>query len=104
FSFNTKGGRCEECQGQGVQKLEMNFLPDLYVTCPACHGKRFNRQTLEIHYRGQSIADVLEMRIEEAAGFFENFPVAHRLLQSLVEVGLGYLQLGQPSTTLSGGE
>ncbi len=104
FSFNTKGGRCEECQGQGVQKLEMNFLPDLYVACPACHGKRFNRQTLEIHYRGQSIADVLEMRIEEAAGFFENFPVAHRLLQSLVEVGLGYLQLGQPSTTLSGGE
>jgi excinuclease ABC subunit A len=104
FSFNTKGGRCEECQGQGVRKLEMNFLPDLYVACPVCEGKRFNRQTLEILYRGRSIADVLEMRIEEASGFFENFPVIHRLLKSLEEVGLGYLQLGQPSTTLSGGE
>jgi excinuclease ABC subunit A len=104
FSFNTKGGRCEECQGQGVRKLEMNFLPDLYVACPVCEGRRFNRQTLEILYRGRSIADVLEMRIEEASGFFENFPVIHRLLKSLEEVGLGYLQLGQPSTTLSGGE
>ncbi len=104
FSFNTKGGRCEHCQGQGVQKLEMSFLPDLYITCPACHGKRFNHQTLEIRYRDRTIADVLEMRIEEAAGFFENFPVIHRLLSSLEEVGLGYLQLGQPSITLSGGE
>ncbi len=104
FSFNTKGGRCEECQGQGLKKIEMNFLPDLFVPCPACEGKRFNRQTLEVRYRGQSIADVLEMRIEEATGFFRNFPVAHRLLASLSEVGLGYLKLGQPSTTLSGGE
>ncbi len=104
FSFNTKGGRCEECQGQGVQKLEMNFLPDLYVVCPVCEGKRFNQQTLEIRYRGRSIADVLAMRVEEALAFFENFPVAHRLLQSLAEVGLGYVTLGQPSTTLSGGE
>ncbi len=104
FSFNTKGGRCEQCQGQGVQKLEMSFLPDLYVSCPACHGKRFNQQTLEIKYRDRSIADVLEMRVEDACGFFENFPVIHRLLTSLAEVGLGYLQLGQPSTTLSGGE
>jgi excinuclease ABC subunit A len=104
FSFNTKGGRCEQCQGQGVQKIEMNFLPDLYVACPACAGKRFNRQTLEIVYRGRSIADVLDMRIEEASGFFENFPAIRRMLASLGEVGLGYLTLGQPSTTLSGGE
>ncbi len=104
FSFNTKGGRCEECQGQGVRKIEMNFLPDLYVECPVCQGKRFNRQTLEIRYRGRSIADVLEMRVEEAVLFFENFATARRLLQSLAEVGLGYLKLGQPSTTLSGGE
>ncbi|MBN2476713.1 MAG: excinuclease ABC subunit UvrA [Pirellulales bacterium] len=104
FSFNVKGGRCEECQGQGQQKIEMNFLPDLYVTCPVCEGKRFNRQTLEILYRDRSIADVLEMRIDDAVEFFQNFPAIARLLGGLQEVGLGYLTLGQPSTTLSGGE
>ncbi|MEN6498746.1 MAG: hypothetical protein ABFD16_30945 [Thermoguttaceae bacterium] len=104
FSFNVKGGRCEECQGQGQQKIEMNFLPDLYVTCPACQGKRFNQQTLEVLYRDQSIADVLDMRVDDARGFFENFPVIDRLLGSLQEVGLGYITLGQSSITLSGGE
>jgi len=104
FSFNVKGGRCEECQGQGQQKIEMNFLPDLYVTCPECEGRRFNHQTLEIRYREQSIADVLAMSVEEAVEFFQNFPVIARLLGGLQEVGLGYLKLGQASTTLSGGE
>jgi excinuclease ABC subunit A len=104
FSFNVKGGRCEECQGQGLRRIEMNFLPDLYVPCPVCEGKRFNRQTLEIRYRDRSIADVLDMRVEEAAEFFENFTVISRLLGGLLEVGLGYMTLGQPSNTLSGGE
>jgi excinuclease ABC subunit A len=104
FSFNTKGGRCEECQGQGVRRIEMNFLADLYVVCPVCEGKRFNRQTLEVRYRDRSIADVLDMRIDEALEFFANFPLIHRLLNSMHEVGLGYLTLGQASTTLSGGE
>ena len=104
FSFNVKGGRCEECQGQGQRRIEMNFLPDLYVACPVCEGKRFNRQTLEIRYRDRSIADVLDMRVEEAAEFFENFPAIARLVGSLQEVGLGYVTLGQASTTLSGGE
>lgn len=104
FSFNVKGGRCETCQGQGVQKIEMNFLPDLHVPCAECGGARFGRQTLEIRYRGHTIADVLEMCIEDAVQFFENFPVIARMLHSLNEVGLGYLALGQASTTLSGGE
>ena len=104
FSFNVRGGRCEECQGQGQRRIEMNFLPDLYVNCPVCEGKRFNRQTLEIRYRGRSIADVLDMQVEEAVGFFENFPAISRLVRGLQEVGLGYMALGQASTTLSGGE
>jgi excinuclease ABC subunit A len=104
FSFNVKGGRCEECQGHGLKRIEMNFLPDLYLPCPICEGKRFNRQTLEIRYRDHSIADVLDMRVDEAAEFFTNFPTLARLLSSLHEVGLGYMTLGQPSITLSSGE
>jgi excinuclease ABC subunit A len=104
FSFNTKGGRCETCQGQGVERVEMKFLPDLFVPCPACHGRQFNRQTLAVRHRGKSIADVLAMSIDEAADFFANHEAIHRMLQSMVDVGLGYLTLGQRSTTLSGGE
>ena len=104
FSFNVKGGRCEECQGQGVQRIEMHFLADLYVECSVCRGARFNRQTLQVRYRGQSISDVLEMSVAEAREFFANFSQISRLLTALDEVGLGYLPLGQPSTTLSGGE
>jgi excinuclease ABC subunit A len=104
FSFNTKGGRCEECEGQGVRRVAMNFLPDLEVTCPVCHGSRFNRQTLAVKYRGRSIADVLAMNIDEAIEFFANHESIHRLMTTLSEVGLGYLTLGQPSSTLSGGE
>ncbi|MCI0331851.1 MAG: excinuclease ABC subunit UvrA [Planctomycetes bacterium] len=104
FSFNTKGGRCETCQGQGVRRIAMNFLPDLEVTCPVCHGARFNRQTLSVRFRDRSIADVLAMSIGEAVDFFENHESIRRVLAILVDVGLGYLTLGQPSTTLSGGE
>jgi excinuclease ABC subunit A len=104
FSFNVKGGRCEACTGDGVRKIEMNFLPDVYVTCESCNGRRYNRETLDIHYKGKSIADVLEMSIEEAAGFFEAVPRVRRILETMNSVGLGYLTLGQSSTTLSGGE
>ena len=104
FSFNVAGGRCETCQGQGLRKIEMHFLPDMYAVCPDCDGKRFNRQTLDIRYKEKSIADVLDMPISEAVTFFENFPSIVRVLDSLNRVGLGYLTLGQSSTTLSGGE
>jgi len=104
FSFNTKGGRCDECEGQGVRRITMNFLPDLEVPCPECHGARFNRQTLAVRYRGQSIADVLAMSVDEAVEFFENHDGIRRMLSTLADVGLGYLTLGQASTTLSGGE
>jgi len=104
FSFNTRGGRCEACQGQGVRKVEMHFLPDVYVTCKACKGTRFNRETLEIAYRGKTIADVLRMRVSEAVRFFENFQRIVHKLETLQAVGLGYIELGQNSTTLSGGE
>ena len=104
FSFNAKGGRCETCQGQGVRQVEMNFLPDLYVTCPVCHGHGSTGKRYPYDFRDRSIADVLAMSIDEAVGFFENFAVDCRVLATLVDVGLGYLTLGQPSTTLSGGE
>ena len=104
FSFNVKGGRCEYCKGQGTKKIEMHFLPDVYVTCQSCKGTRYNPETLEVTYKGKNIADVLEMRIEEALGFFANFPTIVRILRTLDNVGLGYIQLGQASTTLSGGE
>jgi excinuclease ABC subunit A len=104
FSFNTKGGRCEYCKGQGTMKIEMHFLPDVYVICQQCKGKRYNPETLEVTYKGKSIADVLDMRIEESLEFFANFPTVIRLLKMLNDVGLSYMQLGQPSTTLSGGE
>ncbi|CAJ1001162.1 MULTISPECIES: excinuclease ABC subunit UvrA [Bacillales] len=104
FSFNVKGGRCEACSGDGIIKIEMHFLPDVYVPCEVCHGKRYNRETLEVKYKGKSIADVLEMTIEDALEFFRNQPRIERKLQTLVDVGLGYMKLGQPATTLSGGE
>ena len=104
FSFNVKGGRCENCQGDGVIKIEMHFLPDVYVQCPECHGKRYNREALEIKYKGKTISDVLEMTVEQACEFFENVPAIYRKLSTIQEVGLGYIKLGQPATTFSGGE
>ena len=104
FSFNVKGGRCEACRGDGIIKIEMHFLPDVYVPCEVCHGKRYNRETLEVTYKGKSIADVLAMTVEDALVFFENIPKISRKLQTIVDVGLGYVKLGQPATTLSGGE
>ena len=104
FSFNVKGGRCEACHGDGTLKIEMNFLPDVYVDCEECHGKRYNRETLEVKYNGKSVADVLGMPIEEAAQFFKAYPSISRYLDTLVQVGLGYIRLGQPAPTLSGGE
>jgi excinuclease ABC subunit A len=104
FSFNVKGGRCESCRGDGVLKIEMHFLPDVYVPCEICKGKRYNRETLEVKYKGKSIADVLAMNIEEAVEFFKPIPKIHRKLETLLEVGLGYIRMGQPATTLSGGE
>jgi excinuclease ABC subunit A len=104
FSFNVKGGRCEACQGDGVLRVEMHFLPDLFVTCEACGGRRFDRETLEIAYKGRNIAEILEMTVEEAVGFLENVESVRRPLQTLHDVGLDYLKLGQPATTLSGGE
>ena len=104
FSFNVKGGRCEACQGQGTKKIEMHFLPDVFVECEVCRGKRYNRETLEVHYRGKTIADVLSMTVEESCAFFEAHPKIARFVSCLRDVGLSYIELGQPSTTLSGGE
>ena len=104
FSFNVKGGRCEACSGDGIIKIEMHFLADVYVPCEVCHGKRYNRETLEVKYKGKSIYDVLDMTVDEACEFFAHVPSVLRKISTLQEVGLGYIKLGQPSTTLSGGE
>ena len=104
FSFNVPGGRCEACNGDGVLKIEMHFLSDIYVPCEVCHGKRYNKETLEIKYKGKSIADILDMTVEEALTFFDKIPRIKSKIQTLYDVGLGYIKLGQPSTTLSGGE
>jgi excinuclease ABC subunit A len=104
FSFNVKGGRCEACQGDGMIKVEMHFLPDIYVPCDVCHGKRYNRETLEIRYKGRTIYEILQMTVEQAHEFFAPVPVVARKLQTLIDVGLTYIQLGQSATTLSGGE
>ncbi|MDQ3813995.1 MAG: hypothetical protein M3347_08590, partial [Armatimonadota bacterium] len=104
FSFNVKGGRCENCQGDGIIKIEMHFLPDVYVPCEVCHGKRYNRETLDVKYKGHSISEVLDMTVEEARETFENIPSIARKLGTICDVGLGYIRLGQPATTLSGGE
>ena len=104
FSFNVKGGRCEACSGDGIIKIEMHFLPDVYVPCEVCGGKRYNRETLEVRYKGKTIYDVLDMTVDEAVEFFENIPTLKRRIETIKEVGLGYIRLGQPSTELSGGE
>ena len=104
FSFNVKGGRCEHCMGDGVIKIEMHFLPDVFVTCDVCHGKRYNREALEVKYKDKTISDVLDMTVDEAVEFFENLPSIANKLKTLQEVGLGYIRLGQPATTFSGGE
>lgn len=104
FSFNVKGGRCEACQGDGIVKIEMHFLPDVYVACDVCRGQRYNRETLEIRYKGKNIKEVLEMTVNQATAFFSRVGKIRSKLQTLVEVGLGYIQIGQPATTLSGGE
>src|SRR5439155_1574485 len=104
YSFNVKGGRCEACQGDGTIKIEMNFLPDIYVPCEVCKGKRYNRETLQVHYKGKSIADVLDMTVAEGIDFFDAIPALKRKLGTLHDVGLGYIKLGQPAPTLSGGE
>ena len=104
FSFNVVGGRCENCKGDGIIKIEMHFLPDVYVTCEVCHGQRYNKEALDILYKGKNISQILDMTIEQALEFFENIPIISRKLQTLFDVGLGYIKLGQPATTLSGGE
>ena len=104
FSFNVKGGRCEACEGDGILQIEMHFLPNIFVPCEVCKGKRYNRETLEVHFKGKNIYEVLEMTVEEALAFFDAFPKIKRKLQTLYDVGLGYIKLGQPATTLSGGE
>ncbi|HHX11384.1 MAG TPA: ABC-ATPase UvrA, partial [Clostridiales bacterium] len=104
FSFNVRGGRCEACSGDGIIKIEMNFLPDVYVPCEVCDGKRYNRETLEVRYKGKTIYDILDMTVEEAVRFFQNVPTILRKIQTLYDVGMGYIKLGHPSTSLSGGE
>ena len=104
FSFNVKGGRCEACKGDGIIRIEMHFLPDVYVPCDVCKGRRYSRETLQVKYKGKSIADILDMRVEEALEFFKNIPKIQRKIQTLYDVGLGYIKLGQPATELSGGE
>jgi len=104
FSFNVKGGRCEACEGDGVKKIEMYFLPDVYIECEECHGRRYNKETLEIEYKGKNIAEILAMSVDEAGDFFKNIPMLQQKLATLKDVGLSYMKLGQPSTTLSGGE
>ena len=104
FSFNVKGGRCEACKGDGIIKIEMQFLPDVYVPCEVCHGKRYNRETLEVKYKGKSIADILEMTVGQAVEFFDQIPAITRKLRTIHDVGLDYIRMGQPATQLSGGE